>query len=418
MATNVSLSLEGEYGEYDYSYYDENYTYIYNSNVSASHLPLYEFVPVVICYALTGLIGLLGNTLVIFAIVNFPRMRSITNWFLLSLACADLLLVLICIPVKCAGLYSYTWNLGGFLCTFVAYIQNVSMICSILTLTVMSIERFLAILFPLKARYICTMRHTRVVIVAIWLWSFLMAVPVIFGKKIKKVGTDRIAYWCILQFSPTHFKLYELYMFVIMFVIPVLVMAVSYTMISIEIYRIVSNRAMMRSGSECQYTCTERGSTVRQSVNSTKKPPAAHDDDAKTRKQVILMLIIVVVLFALCWGPILINNVLVAFGILNDIHMGFLKPMRTAFSLMSYANSCVNPIVYGFMSKNFRDTFRYAINHCLKRGSAMTRLHVTDITRGSILKSSNSAGSDEKDVAFTRADNYRGTHTAVEMKPI
>lgn len=130
------------------------------------------------------------------------------------------------------------------------------------------------------------------------------------------------------------------------------------------------------------------------------------------------MLIIVVVLFALCWGPILINNVLVAFGILNDIHMGFLKPMRTAFSLMSYANSCVNPIVYGFMSKNFRDTFRYAINHCLKRGSAMTRLHVTDITRGSILKSSNSAGSDEKDVAFTRADNYRGTHTAVEMKPI
>lgn len=100
MATNVSLSLEGEYGEYDYSYYDENYTYIYNSNVSASHLPLYEFVPVVICYALTGLIGLLGNTLVIFAIVNFPRMRSITNWFLLSLACADLLLVLICIPVK------------------------------------------------------------------------------------------------------------------------------------------------------------------------------------------------------------------------------------------------------------------------------------------------------------------------------
>lgn len=42
------------------------------------------------------------------------------------------------------------------------------------------------------------------------------------------------------------------------------------------------------SFSECQYTCTERGSTVRQSVSTTKKPPAAHDDDARTRKQVSL----------------------------------------------------------------------------------------------------------------------------------
>jgi hypothetical protein len=75
-----------------------------------------------------------------------------------------------------------------------------------------------------------------------------------------------------------------------------------------------------------------------------------------------MMLIIVVFLFAVCWGPILINNVFVAFGIINDLHTDFLKPMRTAFLLMSYANSCINPIVYGFMSKNFRDTFKHYLN--------------------------------------------------------
>jgi len=104
------------------------------------------------------------------------------------------------------------------------------------------------------------------------------------------------------------------------------------------------------------------------------------------------MLIIVVFLFAVCWGPILINNVFAAFGIISDL------PMRTAFLLMYYANSCINPIVYGFMSKHFRDTFRHAISNCLKRGYSMNRhTYVKDITRGSILKSSNSAGSDEKD---------------------
>jgi hypothetical protein len=133
--------------------------------------------------------------------------------------------------------------------------------------------------------------------------------------------------------------------------------------------------------------------------------------------QVIMMLIIVVFLFAVCWGPILINNVFVAFGIINDLHTDFLKPMRTAFLLMSYANSCINPIVYGFMSKNFRDTFRHAISNCLKRGYSMNRhTYVTDITRGSILKSSNSAGSDEKDPGFVRNDTTKGSYTAVEMK--
>ena len=61
-------------------------------------------------------------------------------------------------------------------------------------------------------------------------------------------GIYRTAYWCKIQFPPLYFKLYELYMFFIMFVIPVMVMAICYTMISIEIWHIVSNRAMMRSG--------------------------------------------------------------------------------------------------------------------------------------------------------------------------
>lgn len=73
------------------------------------------------------------------------------------------------------------------------------------------------------------------------------------------------------------------------------------------------------------------------------------------------MLVVVVVLFAVCWGPILINNVLAAWGVIHKLHYAYLKPMRQAFFLMSYLNSCVNPIVYGFMSKNFRERFRHAI---------------------------------------------------------
>lgn len=69
------------------------------------------------------------------------------------------------------------------------------------------------------------------------------------------------------------------------------------------------------------------------------------------------MLVAVVLLFMICWGPITVNNLLVAFGYLDDLHQGFLRPMRMAFFLLSYFNSCTNPVVYAFMSRHFRNTF-------------------------------------------------------------
>ena len=79
------------------------------------------------------------------------------------------------------------------------------------------------------------------------------------------------------------------------------------------------------------------------------------------------MLVAVIILYALCHGPCLIDNVLVAFGHVDRLHYGSLKHIRQAFAVMSYFNSCVNPIVYAFMSKNFREGFKIALCMCLYR---------------------------------------------------
>ena len=78
------------------------------------------------------------------------------------------------------------------------------------------------------------------------------------------------------------------------------------------------------------------------------------------------MLVAVIVLFTICWAPSLIDNVLVAFGVVGKLNYDYLKHLRQAFALMSYFNSCVNPVVYAFMSKNFRATFKYALCSCVK----------------------------------------------------
>ena len=78
-----------------------------------------------------------------------------------------------------------------------------------------------------------------------------------------------------------------------------------------------------------------------------------------------MMLVIVVILFAVCWTPLLVDQVLVGFGLVDNLHTGFLKPMRMVFNILAYANSCINPFVYAFMSKNFRDGFKQSVCACV-----------------------------------------------------
>jgi hypothetical protein len=75
----------------DYEYdYDESHN-IFNWS---------ELVPTVVIYGVTMVFGIAGNSLIIFTICRYRRMKSTTNVFLASLASADLLLIIICIPVK------------------------------------------------------------------------------------------------------------------------------------------------------------------------------------------------------------------------------------------------------------------------------------------------------------------------------
>ena len=78
------------YDDYDY---DESHT-IFNWS---------ELIPTLVVYGTTMVIGIAGNSLIIFTICHYRRMKSTTNVFLASLASADLLLIIICIPVKVRG---------------------------------------------------------------------------------------------------------------------------------------------------------------------------------------------------------------------------------------------------------------------------------------------------------------------------
>lgn len=60
--------------------------------------------------------------------------------------------------------------------------QTFTAICSVLNLTAMSLERYIAIIYPLKTRYVCTGKRTKSIIFIIWVISVIAALPITIGK--------------------------------------------------------------------------------------------------------------------------------------------------------------------------------------------------------------------------------------------
>ncbi|CAN7943361.1 unnamed protein product, partial [Ixodes pacificus] len=176
------------------------------------------------------------------------------------------------------------------------------------------------------------------------------------------MGLYRKAYWCMRdEDNPTTWRSFEIYMLILVLCVPTLVMSYTYSKICFQLWMVVRERANL--------TYRDLG------------------------RMVIKMLILVVALFVICWAPILILNVLTAFGGVTTLNYSYLKPLRTTFHLLSYMNSCVNPLVYGFMSKSFRNSFKDALLGCLRPNRSQfvargtTRLSRTRTTSVSIGRS-------------------------------
>ena len=133
--------------------------------------------------------------------------------------------------------------------------------------------------------------------------------------------------------------------------------------------------------------------------------------------QVIKMLVLVIVLFALCWGPMLVDNVLTAFSVTRRQSQGHLRYLRLTFSLLAYFNSCVNPVVYAFMSKNFRQSFAGAVPCCWWCFRDRTERASSFTTRNSTVSLTHTACTPNH--KYYEADGYTSTevHAVDQVSP-
>lgn len=152
-----------------------------NDSLSDELMPLFP-VPLLAgvtatCVALF-VVGISGNLLTMLVVSRFRELRTTTNLYLSSMAFSDLLIFL-CMPLDLVRLWQYRpWNFGDLLCKLFQFVSESCTYATVLTITALSVERYFAICFPLRAKVVVTKGRVKLVILVIWAVAFCSAGPI------------------------------------------------------------------------------------------------------------------------------------------------------------------------------------------------------------------------------------------------
>lgn len=136
------------------------------------------FLPVTLTYILIFVTGVLGNLLTCTVITKHRKMRTPTNLYLFSLAISDLMVLLFGMPLEIYDLWqNYPFPFGEGICCFKIFLFETVCFASVLNVMVLSIERYVAVVHPLKTRYAITNKHAQRVIGVVWAVSLVCAIP-------------------------------------------------------------------------------------------------------------------------------------------------------------------------------------------------------------------------------------------------
>ncbi|XP_017846762.1 RYamide receptor [Drosophila busckii] len=276
--------------------------------------------------------ALLGNGIVCYIVQSTPRMRTVTNYFIANLALGDILMSLFCVPSSFISLYILNyWPFGIVLCHFVNYSQVVSVLVSAYTLVAISIDRYIAIMWPLRPRI--TKRYAKFIIAGVWFIALATAFPIPVVSRLvipESLWHQKCEKYICREVWPTteHEHYYTLALFTLQFIVPLLVLIFTYTRIAIAVWG--------------------------------KRPPGEAENSrdqrmARSKRKMIKMMLTVVIVFTSCWLPFNILQLL-----LNDEKFNDWKPLPYvwfAFHWLAMSHSCYNPIIYCYMNARFRGGF-------------------------------------------------------------
>ncbi|KAM4016196.1 C-X-C chemokine receptor type 5 [Anomaloglossus baeobatrachus] len=289
------------------------------------HKTLY-LVIIPVLYSLVFVVGLVGNSLVLFILMTKHRSRSSTDNFLLHLAFADLLM-LVTFPFAITEAV-VGWKFGDFLCKIVGAISRLNFYCSSLLLGCISIDRYLSIIYAIhtfKKRSIKTIHFYCFVL---WIVCFLLSVPNMFI-----LGTHQLDNytWCTYKQnyfpSNTWWQIGRFTNHFVGFLLPMIIMTICYSRIIATLCR----------------------------------------SPRREKRKAVRVALVITGVFFLCWTPFNVAvflDTLDQYGWINSCAIQNTLPITiTVTELFGYLHSCLNPLLYAFVGAKFRNDALTVLKH-------------------------------------------------------
>ncbi|XP_049901419.1 alpha-1D adrenergic receptor [Epinephelus moara] len=324
------------------------------------------------------LVAIVGNILVILSVVCNKHLQTVTNFFIVNLAMADLLLSIIVLPFSASLEVLGCWVFGRVFCNIWAAVDVLCCTASILSLCIISIDRYIGVKHCLKYPTIMTERKAVAILVLVWVSSTVISVGPLLGWKEPPPVDDRI---CSITEEPG----YALFSSLFSFYLPLLVILIMYFRVYVVARRTTKS---LEAGVK-----RERNKSMEvvlrihcRSVLEDARPSSSKNNKNhpfrsslsvrlmkfSREKKAAKTLAIVVGMFILCWLPFFFFLPMGAF-------FPALKPSKTVFKVifwLGYFNSCINPMIYPCSSKEFQRAFTRLFRcQCHQRKRVLRRFY-------------------------------------------
>ena len=300
---------------------------------------------VTIILAVFIVVTILGNGLVCLALYRQPHIRKVTYYPILSLAFADLLCGAIAMPAYIAKKHVVGGWKEGVVCDIFRFSYFFTEYASVVSLTAISLERFISVKMPVKHRMWLTKRKMTAALVVSWFDAAIVSVlPFFWQKKDEKEPC---------RYNPT--KEWSMMVILVNVFFPFLIMLCCHVFTVSYALRVSRRARKPKAVDEAMETVL--GASRHTSLE--RKDAIA----AKRERDVTCTLGMVVGAFVICWGP---SSFYYFIGMVCPQCFGpSFKQVKQIFNavvkLLTFANSCLNPLIYCWLNQSLRSAFYHSL---------------------------------------------------------
>ncbi|CRL07535.1 CLUMA_CG020500, isoform A [Clunio marinus] len=309
-----------------------------------------------VLYTAVCVIGLFGNSLVIYVVLRFSKMKTVTNLYILNLAFADEFF-LIGLPILIYTMHLNEWIFGVYFCKLYMISTSITQFTSSIFLVIMSADRFIAVCHPISSPRFRTPLVSKIVSLIAWCISVFLMLPIILYSTTLQKYDGKMS--CNIVWSSQNpsgnmtaddegfiqydGSIFTLYTFTLGFAIPLSLILIFY------------------------YLVLRKLRTVGPKTKSKEKK--------RSHRKVTKLVLTVIAVYVLCWTPYWVSQMALINSPPESCQSKLEITMFILVGCLGYSNSAMNPILYAFLSDNFKKSFMKAFT-CAKTKEINAQLQV------------------------------------------